>query len=256
MVYSAGFSVQVKGRLQLGRGGVIGSDISRRITLNSSLAGQAARDVAAAGDKHVASLIPQTSWHRWISTKGWLYGSGNLFTATLPEGKSWARVKRAAGPDAAYGDLLVNIFEPATLKAFITEKNRKGRGHLATGPTGKKEWQLMYAGVLTFAEMFKLSPTFRAAANGELPDADRGRHLNWAVFVGKDGLPLRVVSFWEVREKVRFFTDVTVTDYIGWSNRAAVAPPPAGEVSSSAGPANLPEADDTIDMLAARPPLG
>lgn len=252
-VYSAGYTTQAKGRLDLADGGVSGADVQRRLTFNAALRGQTAKEVAAAGDKYVASLIPQTSWHRWISVKGWLYGSGAWFAGALPQGKTWARAKRADGPAAVYGDQLLNLFEPATLKALITEKNRKGRGFVSTGPTGKRQWKLQYAGALSFDAMSKLSPTFRDALNGKLAEADRGLQLNWSVFVDRKGLPLSVSTFWRLDTTERFFVTETTTDYVAWSTRPSITAPPSGRVAVTSGPTGLPETDDDIDVLAARP---
>ena len=86
-VYSAGYTTQAKGRLDLTGGGVSGADVQRRLTFNAALRGQTAKEVAAAGDKYVASLIPQTSWHRWISVKGWLVRLGSMVRGRATAGQ-------------------------------------------------------------------------------------------------------------------------------------------------------------------------
>ncbi|MFF0575515.1 hypothetical protein [Streptosporangium saharense] len=256
MSYSAGYNVERKGRLRLGRPGVLAAETWRRLSFGTGVAKQIATDTAKGGDAYVASLLPQTSWHHSISVGGHLYASGRLYDPVLPQGKSWARLKNVSGAAAAYGDQLLNVFEPATAKALITEKNRKGDGYEFREPDGRKHWELQYAGALSFAAMYKLSATFREALNGRLDSADRTLQLNWSVFVDDKGLPLRVVSFWENRQDGRFFTSETVTSYSGWGSRTAITAPPSSRTAVTRGPAGPPESDGTVDVLRARPATG
>lgn len=67
---------------------------------------------------------------------------------------------------------------------------------------------------------------------------------------------LSVTTFWRISPTERFFDTSTTTDYITWSAQPRVTAPPSGKVAVTSGPPVLPETDDDIDVLAARPVTG
>ncbi|MEU7895908.1 hypothetical protein AB0B45_24015 [Nonomuraea sp. NPDC049152] len=80
--------------------------------------------------------------------------------------------------------------------------------------------------------------------------------VNWSVFVDRNGLPLSASTFWRIDPTERFFDTSTTTDYLTWSSQPRVTAPPSGKVAVTSGPPVLPETDDDIDVLAARPATG
>lgn len=105
----------------------------------------------------LVELITERTYQ--VSVGHTYYVSGGIFSALLPDDKQWM-----SGPGepafAAYGDQLINVFEPATLSRLLSTA------------TGKKGDQ--YRGSITFAQLYKLSPP-SACSSGSSPRARSAR---------------------------------------------------------------------------------
>ncbi len=245
------FNVLQNGTLLLGRRGVAAAGITRQVQFGRYDL-PLAKERAAEGDLVSQSLIAQTQSHRWVNTDGRFYSTGRLWTAGLPKGKTWAaRGKRSAGA-TAFGDQVVNIFEIATLKALIAHADR--RKFNLPNPAGKTpdlKVTGFYDGTITFAELYRLSPTFREVA-GKGPDpAYANLVLRWSVAFDRRGLPFMVTSSWTTQGQRKPFSRSGVrTDIQSWGAAATItAPRPsqAGVVRAPAG--GLPEFDDMVEII-------
>jgi hypothetical protein len=256
MAYGSGYNVQNRGSLQLGRSGVVASDMTRRLTFES-VARQVAQDNAQGGDKQSQSLLTLTQAHRSISVKGWRYASGKHYAPLLPEGKTWALLQRSSGAAAAFGDQVINVFEPAVLKALLIKKHTDGTVAVIKGFDGRKRKATLYSGTTTFSKLYGLSSTFREIVGRKLDAVTGGIQVGWGVFTDEKGLPFQVISFWELDDNRPHFRNTTTTEYVGWGSPVPIAAPPGNKVARSSWPANgLPEFDDNADILITPQPPG
>ncbi|MEU8247076.1 hypothetical protein [Nonomuraea sp. NPDC048916] len=146
-----------------------------------------------------------------------LYVNGGVFSDLLPEGKSW--VGMPGHPySAAHGDQLVNVFEPATLRHLLaTAKSRRGD---------------QYRGSTTFAELYKVSPSFREQG-GAAPRGAVGRTVvSWRITLDTRKLVKRVAVSWTmpVTKKISLRGE-TETRYSDWGIPVNITAPPADQVA-------------------------
>ncbi|MEV4458471.1 hypothetical protein [Microbispora sp. NPDC049633] len=245
------FNLLQNGTLLLGRRGVAAVGATRQVRFNRYEL-PLAKERAAEGDLVSQSLIAQTQPHRWVNTDGRFYSTGRLWTSGLPKGKTWAaRGARSAGA-TAFGDQVVNIFEVATLKALIAHADR--RKFDLPNPSGKTHDLKVigfYDGTITFAELYRLSPTFRVVA-GERPDPGYAKlALSWSISFDRRGLPIKVTSSWHTKgQKKPFSRGGASIEFQSWGSATTIAAPrpsQAGVVRAPAG--GLPECDDMVEFI-------
>ncbi|MCA2180963.1 hypothetical protein LDL08_32760 [Nonomuraea glycinis] len=245
-----------EGTLVLGRGGVVAASITRRVDFNRRLL-PLAKERAAEGDPVSRSLISQTRPHRWINTKGRFYTTGRLWTADLPQGRTWARRGNRGAGATAFGDHVINIFEPATLKALIADADKKKFN--VPNPSGKTadlKRTGFYSGALTFAELYDLSSTFRQVA-GKRPDASYAKTIvNWALYFDAKGLPFQFGSDFSTQEKEKYHTQGgAMTNIVSWGPPRNIAAPRPNQVGVVRAPADgLPEFDDLAEIAQVKAP--
>lgn len=140
-----------------------------------------------------------------------------------PKGKTW--IKHPNGMTAGWSgwcSWLVNVAEPATLKALITKGKRTGR---------------TYSGAISFGALEKVSPWLRNANVIKMPKEDKAAVLRFTLTLGTNGLPQRLVTVYPQsthggteagREDRRLSVE---TRYTGWGSRVTVKAPPASEVA-------------------------
>ncbi|MFF4412858.1 hypothetical protein ACFYY8_10020 [Streptosporangium sp. NPDC001559] len=254
------FQLIKNGTLLLGRRGVVAAGITRRVEFNRHLL-PLAEEHAAEGDLVSRSLIAQTRPHRWVNTNGRFYSTGRLWTAGLPKGRTWAERGKYTAGATAFSDQIINVFETATLKALIADADE--RKYNLPDPSGKTpdlKVTGFYAGTITFAELYKLSPTFREVA-GRTPDPSYANLvLGWRIVFDRRGLPFKVTSDWSTQEKKKPYSDGgAAIDIQSWDAATTVtAPKPAQTAVVRAPVGGLPELDDMAEFIRedARPTVG
>ncbi|WP_433498518.1 hypothetical protein ACQP1K_27145 [Sphaerimonospora sp. CA-214678] len=248
------------GSIQLGRKGVVASDLSRRLHFERRDSADILKDDAANGDPVAKSLLAQTRPHRSVSVNGRLYTTGSLYAPALPEGKTWA-LRGAVASGGAFTDQVVNIFEPKTLKTLLSDTYFKKLipGHRDSAGREHKN-VMLYKGKITFADLYAVSPTFQALA-GQQPDATLApAFVWWWLWTDKNGKPLRFASTWDtwVSGKVHQpprARGSAMTDYLTWRPRITIKMPKSSLVARVKGPANsLPEFDDAMEAIRDRRP--
>ncbi|MEV0592793.1 hypothetical protein [Nonomuraea cavernae] len=189
--------VRRSGTLQFGKGKVVASDVTGRFATGKR-------------EKPERTItIGRTSW-----TTGGLYQSG------LPKGKTWYKQPGVVASGAITGlvSQVVNPAEPSTLAALVKKGER--------GTSG-------YSGTLTFEELGKVSPSFRAGATPifTTPETD----VRYNLTLDRKGLPSRLSTSWQATGLSAGGEDRTYkveTRYTGWGAKVSIKPPPAAKTAS------------------------
>ncbi|MBE3010021.1 hypothetical protein IL992_12580 [Microbispora sp. NEAU-D428] len=233
---------------------VVASDLSRRLRFERDDSAALVKEDAANGDPVAKSLLIQTRQHRSVSVNGKLYTTGSLYAPALPKGKTWA-LRGTIPNGGAFTDQVVNVFEPQTLKTLLSDTYSKKIDPGFRDSTGRiQKNKRLYRGKITFADLYAVSPTFRALL-GQKPDATLAPALVWwFLWVDKDGTPLKVESIWDTwvkggagRPNAR---GAARTEYLAWRPRVTIKPPTSSLVAKVVGPANgLPEFDDVREAI-------
>ncbi|GGS81711.1 hypothetical protein GCM10010156_45540 [Planobispora rosea] len=204
-----------KGSLQFGRSGISAIDMTGRLNVSDD----------------VKELLPELAKlgrpERILWVKNVSYLSGGLFGESMPEGKKWLRTPGLAFGVVGMSGQSVNAAEPATLKALLTRATTKR-------PTS-------YAGKITFGELYKVSPWFRASL-GEKPTAKEAKTvITWKLALGSGRLPARLTATHSGDATGMKGSTITMdTRYTGWGSEVTVKAPPADEI---ARPEELENAD-------------
>ncbi|MFI6505831.1 hypothetical protein [Nonomuraea typhae] len=239
------------GTMVIGKSGITAVSTTRRVEFNRHLL-SLPKEHAAEGDRVSQSLLAQTRPHRWVNSNGRFYSTGRLWTTGLPKGKTWARRANRTPAATAFSDSIFNIFEISTLKALIPRATKK-RFNLPNpaGKTPDLKVTGFYAGEISAAEWYDLSPTFRAVV-GKRPDASyANRMIGWGIDFDKRGLPFKFGAGW--------LTDAgrgaessggAQIDIQSWGPPTAVAEPRPAAVAAVRAPAEgLPEFDDMGETI-------
>ncbi|GAA3420179.1 hypothetical protein [Streptosporangium vulgare] len=196
------------GSFQFGKAGIVASDTSARRTV-------------AEADMPINMIWRLTKPERTIRIGTTSYYSGGPWAPS--KGKTW--IKHPNGMNAGftgwYGQL-VNVAEPATLKALIAKGKRTG---------------LTYSGAISFGALEKISPWMRNVSLSRLSGNDKTAVLRFTLTLGADRLPRRLVTVYPgsthvsaaVGEDRRLSVE---TRYTGWGSRVTVKAPPAGKVEN------------------------
>ncbi|MGW5259779.1 hypothetical protein ACWEQG_02310 [Microbispora sp. NPDC004025] len=241
------------GSIQLGRNGVVASDLSRRLRFERDDSAALVKKDAADGDPVARSLLIQTRPHRSVSVNGKLYTTGPLYGPALPKGKTWA-LRGAIPNGGAFTDQAVDVFEPQTLKKLLSDIYFKKRSGFKDSTGRIHENTMLYKGKITFADLYAVSPAFRALL-GQKPDATLAPALVWWwLWTDKNGTPMMVDSIWDTwikggagRPHAR---GAARTEYLAWRPHVTVKPPRSSLVAKIEGPAGgLPEIDDVGEAI-------
>lgn len=223
---------QREGVFRFGTSGIAASDQTAKLRIKAS-------DLEAmsegAGENERKGMAGLAKPERVIRIGNVSYVSGGVFGEFLPADKTWIRFPNVTLGATGTLSQLINITKPATLKALLAH---------ATQRAG------VYRGKITFGELYKVSPWFRAAAM--LPPS--GKHaktvLDWKLFVGADRLPRRLTTTYSTGGAATGGMSMTVeTRYVGWGSKVTVKAPPADEV------AKLSELEDGADTSTTPIPL-
>ncbi|WP_329089161.1 MULTISPECIES: hypothetical protein [unclassified Streptosporangium] len=196
------------GSFQFGRAGIVASDTSAKRTADG------------------AEIPLGVSWivdkpERTIRIGTTSYYSGGVWAP--PKGKTW--IKHPHGMNAGFSgwySQLVNVAEPATLKALITKGKRTGR---------------TYSGAISFGALEKISPWMRNVSLTRLSGESKTAVLRFRLTLGSDQLPQRLVTVYpgstHVSAAVGEDRQLSVeTRYTGWGSRVTVKAPPASKVEN------------------------
>jgi hypothetical protein len=197
------------GSFQFGRTGIVASDVTAKRTVGE------------------ISWVPRSlTWRLTDSDRTIRIGTTSYYFGGLwepPKGSTW--IKHPGGMSAGfsgwYGQL-VNVAEPATLKALITQGKRTGR---------------TYSGAISFGALEKVSPWLQNADVIKMPKEYKAAVLRFTLTLGTNGLPQRLVTVYPQKthggtEPGKEERRVSVeTRYTGWGSRVTIKAPPASEVA-------------------------
>lgn len=205
-----------EGVVAFGPKGVTGAETSRTPVLTAKIKKQLAAQVK--NNPELADSVELLTERTYMVSAGkHYYVHGGLFSQLLPDDKFW--VRGDGDPSfAALGDQLINVFEPATLKHL-----------LATGKhTGPR-----YRGTLTFAELYKVSPSFRVQF-GPKPAGEIGKsRISWRLTLGERNLAQRLAIDWTLPlTKKMTIRGTTETRYSDWGADISVKTPTAESIIS------------------------
>lgn len=201
------------GVLEFGRAGVTASDLTSTFNLPG-------------GDSELKGVFAPS---RTITVKGVSYTSGGMFGDSLPEGKKWLRDSGGELSLSNPAQQLLNPLEPATLKAALA--------HTASSRPGGT-WDgvrtVAHTGSITLGELYRVSPTLRAALGAKPSAASAALPVTWRLHIGSDRLVRRAVSSYTQTLRGLTSADLTYLNdsrYSAWGIRTAVKAPPAGQVA-------------------------
>ncbi|MFI7055995.1 hypothetical protein ACIBLB_28420 [Streptosporangium canum] len=170
---------------------------------------------------------------RVVRVKNTTYVSGGVMGEFMPADKTWVRF-----PDGLLGftgtmSQFVNVAEPATLKALLAHATKRAG---------------TYSGKITFGELNKVSPWFRASKG--TPAAKTAKTVvSWKLFLGSDRLAKRLVTTYSMGGSDE--SAVTIdTRYTGWGSKVTVKAPPADQV------ADLKDLEEGAETATSIPLLG
>lgn len=238
---AAGYHVKASGIARLSRTGIAASEVRRLMTFGDPRRRQFLRDDAANGDRRSGDVLAQIGRrHRLRSVGGATYGFGPAYG-----GGSWRRLGRASGADALYGDQIVNIFEPGTLRTLVATATVKERAGKVFDADDRSVWSYAYQGTITFARLFQVSPSFREMLGGRLAPRYRNIKVLWRISTDLKGRPVVVQTQWRPGPGHPLEAVHGATRY-SWDVRAKITAPRATRA------ARVPFADDLTDHFACR----
>ncbi|WP_157245378.1 hypothetical protein [Nonomuraea typhae] len=245
------YQILQNGTMLVGKSGVSAVNTTRRVEFNRHLI-SLPKERAAEGDLVSQSLLAQIQPHRWVNTSGRFYSTGRLWTAELPKGKTWARRTNRSPAATAFSDSLFNPFEIPTLRALIPRAEKK-RFNLPNpaGKTPDRKVTGFYAGWLSAAEWYDLSPTFREVV-GQRPDASYANHMiGWKIDFDKQGLPFKFGAGWSKDPGRGPETGGGAGIEIqSWGPLTTIAEPRPAQAAAVRAPAGgLPEFDDLGEVI-------
>ncbi|MFG1614210.1 hypothetical protein [Nonomuraea wenchangensis] len=208
VTYSAAeyISTTLDGTVEFDARGARAADTSQNLSYSKSLLAK----MAKVSPRETETL--QHSPVRVLSSGRVSYVSGAVVQDALPEGTSWVRY---GGTDVPSGNLLLDVLEPATLKALMD--------HRASWSGG------VVKGTIKPNELAKASASF-VARYGEQWKKSRTGKISYALSLSAGGRVERVSVKGELpfdKGSVRIESDTTYTE---WGRQVTVLLPLRGEV--------------------------
>ncbi|MFI6883863.1 hypothetical protein [Streptosporangium canum] len=201
-----GVTVRRKGVLQFGPSGIVAADFVRRVVSNPPRKNDSPVNV-----QHMIS-VGGKYYHCDVAPAD----------AHLPADKSWVRAsidRPSQRWGAAFGDQLINVFEPAALKFLLRTSTHRLPGQGGT----------QYRGTITWAELYKVSRSFREQMVFLMSDSKWQRaKITWRLWVDGKGLVTRLVTSGAFDDLADDFA--SDTRYTGWGSTVTVTAPPADQV--------------------------
>ncbi|OUC95212.1 hypothetical protein [Streptosporangium minutum] len=217
------------GALQFGSSGISASDQTGQLRFKAS-----DFEGAFGDDEDMSKLFAGLAKpERVVRIKNATYVSGGVMGEFMPADKTWVRF-----PDGMLGftgtvSQFVNVAEPATLKTLLAHATKRAG---------------TYSGKITFGELNKVSPWFRASMGA--PSAKTAKTVvSWKLFLGSDRLAKRLVTTYSAAGSDE--SAVTVdTRYTGWGSKVTVKAPPADQI------ADLKDLEEGAETATSIPLLG
>ncbi|MBB2909562.1 hypothetical protein FHS43_000808 [Streptosporangium becharense] len=224
------------GTFQFGASGISASDQTTKLRIKASdLAPLGTGDEEA--DKMIAGLAKP---ERVIRVRNTSYISGGLFGEFMPEGKTWLQYPGVTlGVNGQVGQL-VNVAEPATLRALLARATVKR-------PTS-------YAGKITFGELYRVSPWFRASLMQKPSGKAAKTSVNWKLSVGADQLSTRLVTSYPAAGLGMPGSETLTVDtrYSGWGSKVTITAPPADQIAKPGELGDGVDTENPIPLLGAK----
>ncbi|MEW9531932.1 hypothetical protein [Microbispora sp. NPDC049125] len=238
--WTGGYELSGTGRLQVGPKGVVAAEMTRKLAFGTKARQLMARD--ARTDRYCAWVLASEGITRTVSVKGRQYQSP-------PKAGKWVDLGRSSGAAAAYGDQVINVFEPATLRKLLSGVDKRSASDwYKDRTTGRRQRIYTLSGNITFAELYKVSPSFREAAGANTNGAVE---VTWTYMYDDRGLPYRVGwRFYALPQKNqgigqgRITRLYLATQYRGWGTNTSIRAPKAAPGEGLA-------ADEILDILRA-----
>ncbi|GAT66532.1 hypothetical protein PS9374_02182 [Planomonospora sphaerica] len=204
---------ELKGRLEFGPTGPAAYDLAMRMTSGKGSGNDS---------------------YRAINVKNRLYASGDAYNGLLPEGKKWVSGK--GGPLFLQHP---DVLEPVVLAALVKDPSGK---HSRDG--------LRHQGTLTYAELYKLSPGFRATLRTKPTGESAEAEISWRLWLDGKGLPRRAAVSETLAIGKSSLTRTSDTRFSGWGSKVTVTAPPADHVIDEKDlPSDAPEPKELVNTL-------
>ncbi|MDF5751334.1 hypothetical protein [Spongiactinospora sp. TRM90649] len=223
--------VKAKAVFQFGRPGVVAADATVRRTWDKSVLDIFKEDVEEdySGEQRIDTVKLLTAPYRVISLPKATYISHPAINDVLPEGKSWiSETGRQALAPTELTTQQINVFEPKTLTTLAASAKAKGNGGTVDGAR-----TTLLRGTITYADLYKISPSFRSATGNQRPKGkDAKRAISWKLWLDGRNLPRRLSSTLE--EKYGKIKMVSSTDsrYGAWGVRVSIKAPPKDQIAT------------------------
>lgn len=149
-----------------------------------------------------------------------IYVNGGIFSTLLPDNKLWVGLP-ASNVAAAYGDQLINIFEPSTLKTLLATASSKRTG--------------AYKGTISFAGLYAASPTFREMMGSKPKGKAAKTTIDWKLYLDEGQLAKRlsIKLTMPVTKKLKLSVS-TETRYFDWGTPVEITAPEEHSVIKAA----------------------
>ncbi|MFI7533385.1 hypothetical protein [Streptosporangium sp. NPDC049376] len=201
-----------KGVLQFGPSGVVASDQTGKYRIDEETL-KMIEEFSSPGedgeeDPFIRLVKAMTKPEQVVRLGKTTYVSGGAFGEFIPEGKTWIRFPQDTLGIVGAVTQSVNAAEPTTLKALLAHATTKRAG--------------FYAGKITWGELAKVSPWFRASQSTALTETAGKTVMNWKLYVGADQLPRRLTTSYTQGKRT---TTVYDTVYSGWGSIVSIEAP-------------------------------
>lgn len=205
-----------EGTIELGAKGIVGAETTRNPVMSEAVRNQL--ELAAKQDPSAADAIDTLLERIYqVSVGNKLYVNGGIFSLLLPDDKLWLTAK-ASNASAAYGDQLINIFEPATLKKLLA--------------TATSKRPSAYKGSITLGDLYAVSPTFREMLLIRPKGLEAKATIGWKLYLDEQSLAKRLsISLVLPISKKLKMKVVAETRYFDWGTSVKVTAPPAESVA-------------------------
>lgn len=204
--------VRRSGSLLFSKSGIAASDVTGRFNISKNDLPEDAPEI----------LLAMAKPERTIRIGSTSYTSGGMFSAMLPEDKTWFKAPKGVPSSitGVYGQI-INVAEPKTLAAVL--KTAKP----GTGGT--------YSGTISYGALYKVSPSLRAAMPVEPTMTAAKQPVTWKLTLNGKSLAERLVTSYPAKTLDKSLKKEIIsidTRYVGWGSKITITAPPADEVTS------------------------
>jgi hypothetical protein len=218
----------VKGTYQFGKSGVAYSDTTSQTKYDKTLLEFLEEEEETEGDA-AAMIKLLTSPMRIIVLQKESYVSSPAMIEHLPAGKTWIKMPSPGIKPLSTSAGTINIFEPSTVKSLMGAVDRKAPGGVVGGAR-----TTVYRGALTYGELFKASPSYRAQNGNKRPTGKAAKaEISWKLWLDSKNLPRRLVTSVTEGAAADAMTTTSDSRYAGWGTPVTLKAPPAELVADA-----------------------